>query len=76
MTSEKFVKSKYPNARIERYKSGKIKGMQSIYYLTWSDFQSRNPKRLSEGDTKSQAWKNAKENIERYEAEVINKPVN
>ena len=63
MTSEEFVKTKFPNARVEGYTSGMIKGMQKRYYLIWSDYQSRQPNRLGEGDTKSKAWVNAKTNL-------------
>ncbi len=64
MTSEQFVKIKYPNARAERYVSGRIKGMQTTYYLIWTDFSSRGGGRIGEGKTIAKAWKDAKENIQ------------
>jgi hypothetical protein len=63
MTAKEFVKQKYPNARAERYTSGRIKLLQSHYYLIWTDYQSKNPSRLSEGTTESNAWVNAKKRI-------------
>ncbi len=63
MTAEQFVKQKFPHARAERYMNGRIKGMQTPYYLVWSDLTSRGGRRLSEGKTKSNAWVNAKNNI-------------
>ncbi len=63
MTSEQFVKSKYPRARVEKYMRGRVKGFQTTYYLVWSAFPSHGGVRLAEGNTKYNAWKNAKENI-------------
>jgi len=59
MTSEEFVKKKYPRAVVESYKQNGPLGKR--YYLCWS--KSFNGIRLSEGDTKSKAWVNAKKNI-------------
>ncbi len=64
MTAEQFVKQYYPKARVERYVSGHIKGMQEVYYLVWTNFSSKGGNRLSEGKTKSNAWVNAKKNVE------------
>lgn len=56
MTAEQFVKQRYPKARAEHYKRTFGKG----YYLVWSDFPSGGGIRISEGETKAEAWKNAK----------------
>jgi hypothetical protein len=64
MTSEQFVKQHYPKAIIEGYTSGKIRGMQQRYFLVWSSYSREEKIRLSEGDTKSKAWVNAKKHIE------------
>ena len=63
MTSEEQVKEIYPRAFAEKYQSGKIAGMQETYYLIWRTYKREEKIRLGEGDTKTKAWKNAKEYI-------------
>ena len=69
MTAKEFVKQYYPHARATRYTSGRIKGMTSAYYLVHSS--ALNGSRLSEGNTESKAWTNAKKFIVEYD---IQKP--
>lgn len=58
MTSEEFVKSKHPNAWVERLKT---RGWKSeTYFIVWSHFRTGEKARLGEGDTKSKAWVDAK----------------
>lgn len=60
MTAKEFVKEKYPKAKAEKRVSGRIKGMQKVYYLIR---ESGDKMYLAEGETESKAWKNAKELI-------------
>lgn len=60
MTAKEFVKERYPNARAERHLSGRIKGMQEVYYLIRD---GRNTMYMANGKTESNAWVNAKKNI-------------
>ncbi len=70
MTAKEFVKSRYPNAWAEKInRRGPFK---EFYYLVWSDYRSRGPQRIGEGDEnkpQSNAWVNAKKQILETEAE-------
>jgi len=61
MKAKEFVKSKYPNAKAKKYRNHGP--FNKAYWLIWSDYQSENPIRLSEGKTESNAWVNAKNNL-------------
>lgn len=63
MTSEQFVKQRFPRAYAERYVSGRIRGMGVVYYLVWTCHSREEKMRLSEGKSASNAWVNAKANI-------------
>ena len=60
MTAKEYVKQHYPNAKSERQVSGRIKGMQRIYWLIRDGNQTMY---LAEGKTESNAWVNAKKRI-------------
>tara|TARA_B100000953_G_C17844558_1_gene366234 strand:+ start:217 stop:405 length:189 start_codon:yes stop_codon:yes gene_type:complete len=59
MTSEEYIKQKYPLAVVQRFK----KNNSDVYYLCYT--KPFNGERLGEGKTKSKAWVNAKRNIEK-----------
>ena len=61
MTSKEFVKEHYPNTRAERQVKGMIKGMQEVYYLIRD---GRNNMYMAIGNSKSNAWVNAKKSIQ------------
>lgn len=61
MKAEDFVKTHYPNATAVKMKSGKLKYLQTTYYLIYDRFGGN---RIGCGDTKSKAFKDAKETIE------------
>lgn len=65
MTAKEFVKSKIPNARAERQVSGRIKGLQEVYWLVR---EGRNTMYLASGKTESNAWVNAKKLILKRES--------
>lgn len=60
MTAQEFVKSHYPNARIESQVEGMIKGLQTRYYLIRVNKGSMY---FASGNSKSNAWVNAKKRI-------------
>jgi hypothetical protein len=62
MTSEEKVKEKYPKAIAEKYTS-KMWGSGETYYLIWSCRNRDEKIRLGEGETKSKAWVNAKNEL-------------
>lgn len=62
MTAKEYVKLTFPYARAEKYTNGRIKGMQTSFYLIWSSPQ-KDKIRLAEGKTESVAWSNAKRYI-------------
>ena len=64
MTAKEFVKSKYPNARAEKHKSGLTKGMQETYWLIRD---GRNTMYMAEGSTETNAWVTAKLKIQGIE---------
>jgi hypothetical protein len=63
MTAKEFVKTKVPNARVERQYiiynivRGRIKGLQEVYYLIRD---GRSTMYMGSGKTESNAWVNAK----------------
>jgi hypothetical protein len=57
MTAKEFVLEKCPTARVERQVSGRIKGMQTVYYLIRERGQTMY---MAEGKSESNAWVNAK----------------
>jgi hypothetical protein len=57
MTAKEFVLEKCPTARAERQVSGRIKGMQTVYYLIR---ERRQTMYMAEGKSESNAWVNAK----------------
>jgi hypothetical protein len=59
--AEELVRARYARARVQGYTGNDRKR----YYLVWEGGYSvgGNTKRLGEGDTKPQAWKDAAENI-------------
>jgi len=59
MNNEQFVKTKYPDATIEKYQTHGFKA--KTYYLVWESHIRCDRKQLGEGATKAQAWKDAKE---------------
>lgn len=61
MKAEDFVKAHYPNSLAVKMKRGKLKYMQTTYYLVYDRFGGN---RLGCGDTKAQAYKDAKELID------------
>lgn len=61
MTAKEFVKQYYPTARSERQVSGRIKGMQEVYYLIRMAGATMY---FSEGKSESNAWVNAKIKIQ------------
>lgn len=60
MTAKEFVLSRFPNAKSERHTIGRVKGMQSTYYLIRD---GKNTMYMASGDTESIAWRHAKERI-------------
>lgn len=58
MSNENKVKEKYPNAYADKYKT---QGFGAhTYWLIWSDSKfSNDKKRLGEGETSAQAWRDA-----------------
>ena len=63
--NEEFVRARYDFVTIEPYKSGKIKGLQTTYYLVWGRNRGDTRRhRLGEGKTKPQAWADAKQFLE------------
>lgn len=60
MTAKEFVKEKMPNAKAERHVSGRVKGMQSVYWLIRD---GRDSMWFAEGTSESNAWVNAKKRI-------------
>lgn len=64
MKAKEFVQLRYPNAKCEKQVSGRIKGMQEIYYLIRDGI---NKMYMASGKTESKAWKEAKQIIEEYE---------
>ena len=66
MTSKEFVKTRYPKARAEKHLKGRVKGMQEVYWLIFPEFGKMY---LASGKTESNAWKNAKEHILKWEDE-------
>lgn len=65
MTAKEFVKSKYPNARAERQVSGRIKGMQEVYWLIRI---GRDTMYFAIGKSESNAWVVAKKLILKSES--------
>ena len=61
MTAEEFVKSRFPNATIEKQLKGRIKGLQEVYYLVRSDYKAHGY--MASGKSKSNAWTTAKKFI-------------
>ena len=57
MTAKQFVLEKFPTARAERQVSGRIKGIQTVYYLIRERGQTMY---IAEGKSESNAWVNAK----------------
>ena len=62
MTSEEFVKQKYPHSYTEQYNSKNVFDKKG-HWLCWSSRLQESKRRLSEGTSKSNAWKNAKLSI-------------
>lgn len=60
MTAKEFVKERFPDARAEKQVSGRIKGLQEIYYLIRNGRQTMY---MASGKTESNAWVNAKKKI-------------
>lgn len=60
MTAKQFVQEKIPKSFSEKQVSGRIKGMQTIYYLIR---ELKNTMYIAEGETESKAWTNAKNYI-------------
>jgi hypothetical protein len=67
MTAKEIVRLKYPNASIERQVEGRIKGMQKVYFLVRKTPYSMTY--LASGNSKSNAWVNAKKFIQSEENE-------
>ena len=59
MTAQEFVKERYPRARVEHYNYNDPLDKKG-YWLCWSNYKGE---RLSEGNSASNAWVNAKKNI-------------
>jgi len=57
MTAKEFVLDKCPTARAERQVLGRIKGMQTVYYLIRERGETMY---MAEGKSESNAWVNAK----------------
>lgn len=60
MTSKEFVRERYPRARAERQVSGRIKGLQEVYWLIRN---GRETMYIASGKSESNAWVNAKKSI-------------
>ena len=65
MTSKEFVLQRVPNAKPERHVTG-YGLFKSVYYLIRD---GRNTMYLSEGETESKAWVNAKQRLIEIESE-------
>lgn len=64
MTAKEFVKSKFPKATAEKHVRGMIKGLKETYWLIRD---GRNVMYMASGKSESNAWVNAKANIEKSE---------
>jgi len=60
MTAKEFVLQKHPTARAERRVSGRIKGLQEVYWLIREHGKTMY---MAEGKSESNAWVNAKKQI-------------
>jgi len=66
MTAKEFVKSRIPTARAESHLSGRIKGMQTKYWLIRKVGETMY---IASGTSESNAWVNAKKLLLEIEAE-------
>ena len=66
MTSEEFVKKRYPKARVRHFHTNDVFDKKG-YWLCWAD--SSGKLRLSEGTSENNAWANAKKRIKDDESD-------
>lgn len=70
MTAKEYVQSYLPKARAERQVSGRIKGMQTVYWLIRD---GRETLYIESGNTESNAWVNAKKWVMENQDEILRK---